>query len=103
MQAERDLQVSRAQIDAGVLAQKSLEEQNVMLRQENAAFERNVIALRGLVLEKHLVPDACHSSAGSGSSLHRDLALIAHLEGRAKESEQRAECMMFQRNEAQSR
>ena len=104
LQAEREVQTYKVQIEAGALARQSHEMQIELLQQENGALERNVIALRRVVAERHgLSDDCCSHSATASSSSSRDLALIAHLEARAKDSEQRAESMMFQRNEAQSR
>ena len=104
LQAEREVQTYKVQIEAGALARQSHEMQIELLQQENGALERNVIALRRVVAERHgLSDDCCSHAATASSSSSRDLALIAHLEARAKDSEQRAESMMFQRNEAQSR
>ncbi len=103
LQAEREVQTYKVQIDAGTLARQSHELQIEQLQQDNVALERNVIALRRVVAERHGLSDECCSQAATGSSSSRDLALIAHLEARAKDSEQRAESMLFQRNEAQSR
>ncbi len=97
------MHASKGLVDAIEIVRQGLEVHNAQLQQENVALERNLIALRRLVSEKHGVSGVYQPHAASGSSSPRDLALIVHLEGRAKESEQRAESMMFQKNEAQSR
>lgn len=86
-----------------ILAEKSLETQNAQLLFDNAALEGNLMKLRGLLSGKQGASCEATSVVSSPHSSSRDLALIAHLESRAKDSEQRAECMMFQKNEAQSR
>ena len=105
LQAEREVQASRGVIDADMIVRQGLEAHNAQLQQENVALERNLMALRRLVSDKHGVSEAAqpYTATGTVSSSAHDIALIAHLEARAKESEQRAESMMFQKNEAQSR
>lgn len=75
----------------------------MQLQQDCAVLEGNVTALRRLLSEKKGAHHDMHSAAEANPPSSRDSALIAHLEIRAKQSEQRAESMMFQKNEAQSR
>lgn len=75
----------------------------MQLQQDCAVLEGNVAALRRLLSERRGAHNDTHSAAEANPPSIRDSALIAHLEIRAKQSEQRAESMMFQKNEAQSR
>jgi hypothetical protein len=100
------VQLLKGKLDAGLLAQDSLQSQVELLQFENAAHEANVAGLRRLFSTKQgNLHDEAQSLSRDGNApiSFRESALLAHLEGRAKESEQRAESMMFQKNEAQSR
>jgi hypothetical protein len=99
------MRVYKSQADAAVLSQKSLEVQNMQLQQDCAVLEGNVTALRRVLSERRGAHNDTHSASAAEANppSSRDSALIAHLEIRAKQSEQRAESMMFQKNEAQSR
>jgi hypothetical protein len=97
------MRLYKSQADAAVLSQKSVELQKMQLQQDCAVLEGNVTALRRLLSERRGAHKDAHSAAEANPPSIRDSALIAHLEIRAKQSEQRAESMMFQKNEAQSR
>ena len=103
VQAESQLQLYKGQLDAGILAQQGLELQNNQLLQDNSALEDAVMKLRSLLSDRMGGTGESLPFAACAPSSTRDLALIAHLESRAKGSEQRAESMLFQKNEVQSR
>jgi hypothetical protein len=103
LQADSQMRLYKSQADAAVLSQKSVELQKMQLQQDCAVLEGNVTALRRLLSERRGAHKDAHSAAEANPPSIRDSALIAHLETRAKQSEQRAESMMFQKNEAQSR
>jgi hypothetical protein len=88
-------------VEAQALAQKSLEEQNSMLQSVITDLEANVRSLRLLAADRQL-PTELHDPLDVAPS-SCDAAVIFQLESRAKESELRAESMMFQKDEAEAR
>jgi hypothetical protein len=89
------MRLYKSQADAAVLSQKSLEVQNMQLQQDCAVLDGNVTALRRFIVRKEGRPRR-HALRRRSKP---DSALIARLEIRANQSEQRAESTMFQKNE----